>query len=100
MLPYLLSDAKEMRYLRFSIVVLILLLIFVIEPNNLQVTYNSFDLLDGGSIKVVFISDIHNSFSDKGYFDRIVDLVNEQDADIILIGGDFIDGIGEDWKKN
>lgn len=70
----------------------ILIDILIIEPNNLTLTENTFDILDGDhNIKIVFFSDIHIGQQRPGYLEEIVAKVNAQNPDIILVGGDNID---------
>ncbi|MCX6153431.1 MAG: metallophosphoesterase [Candidatus Kapabacteria bacterium] len=44
------------------------------------------------NLKIAFVSDIHlGAIVDNGFVKKIVDLLNEQNADIILLGGDTLD---------
>ncbi|MFH1520639.1 MAG: metallophosphoesterase [Candidatus Micrarchaeota archaeon] len=63
----------------------------IIEPNNLLIRNNNFDIEGNYQIKVVFFSDIHIGQQRPGYLEDIVTKVNAQNPDIILIGGDIID---------
>lgn len=68
---------------------------FTIAPYDIQVTDNVFDLGlshdNGTPLRIVFISDIHDSYRNKIYMDRVIALVNGQRPDIILIGGDSVE---------
>lgn len=78
-------------FLLFLLFVVILIDMLIIEPNNLTLTENTFDILDGNhNIKIVFFSDIHIGQQRPGYLEEIVAKVNAQNPDIILIGGDNI----------
>lgn len=66
---------------------------------NITITENSFDLFDENiganeKIKIVFISDIHtkDSVKKQGYVDDVIRSLNAQEPDLILIGGDTVDG--------
>jgi len=84
---------KAWLFLLFYFLLVVYALVY--EPNNLIVTRNSFDLVDGSGgpvpVRVVFISDIHAGLQRDGYLDAVVDKVNEQEPDIVLIGGDVIE---------
>jgi uncharacterized protein len=82
---------KNWLFLSFYFLLIVYALAY--EPNNLIVTHNSFDLADGAAapIRIVFISDIHIGLQRDGWLDSVVDRVNEQEPDIVLIGGDFIE---------
>jgi len=84
--------------LRINLVIAFLILIFLfvavfIEPNRLVTTQNDFDLFGGqdGTVKIVFISDIHVISQEPGYLEDVVGKINEQKPDLILIGGDVIE---------
>jgi predicted MPP superfamily phosphohydrolase len=90
---------KAWLFLLFYFMFLIYALVY--EPNNLIVSRNSFDLLDGESrtIRIVFISDIHIGLQRDGWLDSVVDRVNEQKPDIVLIGGDFIEADSSELER-
>lgn len=73
---------------------IILLILFVwsffIEPNLLIVKHYKIEALKGR--KIVFVSDFHISKYGKRRLKRIVKLINKQNPDIVLSGGDFIKG--------
>ncbi len=63
---------------------------FVIEPNMIEV--NEIDISNAGTeMKIGFISDFQRQNSDPAFVQRVVDIMNEKDLDVILIAGDFID---------
>ena len=78
--------------LKTILIITLLLFIwsFFIEPNLLIVKHYKVEALSG--IKVVFVSDFHISKLQKGRLKRIVKLINKQNPDLILSGGDFIKG--------
>ena len=63
---------------------------FFIEPHLLVVKHYQVDSLKG--IRIVFASDFHISKFDRGRLRRVVKLINEQNPDIVILGGDFIKG--------
>lgn len=80
--------------LLFVLTLFISLLIWsvCIEPYILTVKHLSVkdDKLRG--LKIVFASDFHIKPYEKFRLQRIVKLVNKQNADIVLLGGDFVNG--------
>jgi predicted MPP superfamily phosphohydrolase len=100
-ISFILGDSPGARYARAAIVILILFYAVLFEPFNLQVTENTFDLFEeeGETVKVVFISDLHFTYKHPQHFQRIVQTVNAQDADLVLIGGDNADGLNGAWEK-
>jgi predicted MPP superfamily phosphohydrolase len=84
---------------KINLIIAFLILIFLfisifIFPNLLTITHNEFDLFSGNGemVKIAFISDIHVLFEKTGKLEEIVGKINEQKPDLILIGGDFIEG--------
>ena len=79
---------------------LILVFILIVEPGNLVLTENRFDLLGGSEpVKIVFISDIHAGLQKAGWLDSVVDRVNEQEPDVILLSGDYIESDASELEK-
>jgi len=68
---------------------------FTIAPYGIQTTENAFDLglaRDGHApLRIVLISDIHDSYRNNGYMERVIAMVNGQHPDIILIAGDSVE---------
>lgn len=75
---------------------------FFVEPNRLvvkneSIVYENYQV--EGKLKVVQFSDVHlmGEHNNRGYtideFAKLVDKINEQDADIVLFTGDLIDKI-------
>ena len=77
---------------KFFLIVFIILYIwaFFIEPNLLVVKRYKSERFKGK--KIVFASDFHIGKGDLGRLRRIVKLINKQNPDIVLSGGDFIKG--------
>jgi len=68
---------------------------FFVEPGLLTVRHLEIKNT-GVHMKVVFMSDFQRGSSDPAFIARVVELANREDADIILLGGDFVDsGLSE-----
>ena len=68
---------------------------FFVEPGLLTVRHLEIKNT-GVQMKVVFMSDFQRGSSDPAFIARAVELANREDADIILLGGDFVDsGLSE-----
>lgn len=67
---------------------------FLIEPHLLAVKAYKIRAFDG--LKIVFASDFHISKFGQGRLERVVRLINKQNPDIVLLGGDFINGISNE----
>ena len=92
-------DSAIMRYLRAAIIIIIVIFVLFIEPYNLQVTENSFDLFDGNNaIQVVFIADTQDAYHHPEYFERVIEAVNAREPDLILLGGDNVE-IADEWNR-
>lgn len=80
------------KFLIFLIVIFTILFIwgFFIEPNLLVVTKIKAKNL--GVNKIVFVSDFHISKFERNRLRKIVKLINKQNPDVVLSGGDFIKG--------
>ncbi len=63
-----------------------------IEPENIKITNYTIqdDKLSG--LKVVFASDFHIRPQQEKQLEKVVNLINSQDADIVLSAGDFVNG--------
>ena len=63
---------------------------FVIEPNIIKL--NELNISNTGTeMKIGFISDFQRQNSDPVFVQRVVDIINEENLDILIIAGDFID---------
>jgi predicted MPP superfamily phosphohydrolase len=93
-------DAKGL-----AIILLISFFLFdslIIEPNNLTITHNDFDLsggTNGSGIRIAFISDLHIGQQRAGYLEEVVGKINALEPDIVLIGGDSIEGDETELEK-
>jgi uncharacterized protein len=92
------------KRVRISFVVLLLIMAglgswaFLIEPNRLIVNQQSIQIENWppqlSSLRIAMIADIHtdNLFIDERKLQRIVELTNAQNPDLILLLGDFMKG--------
>lgn len=61
----------------------------LIEPNMIEV--NEIDIHDTGTdMKIGFISDFQRRDDNPAFMQRVVDIMNEKDLDVVLIAGDII----------
>ena len=69
-----------------------------VREMNLQINKE----IPGGNLKVVLVSDIHlGMMISNGKLDRMVNLINSQNADLVLMAGDVFDeDLGPVIKKN
>lgn len=63
---------------------------FLIEPSIIDVTETNISDT-GREMKIGFIADFQRKNTDPVFVQRVVDILNEKDLDLILIGGDFVD---------
>ena len=77
-------------------IVLFLLLIFIwsvfIEPNILTTKHLTVKDESLKGLKIVFASDFHIKFYETFRLRRIVKKINQQNPDIVLLGGDYVNG--------
>lgn len=78
--------------LKYFLIVLILLFVwsYFIEPNLLVV--KKYKIKELGSTKIVFVSDFHIAKNETKRLRKIVKLINNQNPDLVLSGGDYIKG--------
>ncbi len=63
---------------------------FFIEPNLLIVRSITIEDSDLSGIRVAYLCDLHISQKGKNYALKVIEKVNEQNPDIILLGGDYV----------
>ncbi len=63
---------------------------FIIEPNIIVI--KKYKIKNLGINKIVFVSDFHISKTEKRRLKKIIKLINKQNPDLVLSGGDFIKG--------
>ena len=64
---------------------------FKIEPNLLEIKDYKLNNDKLAGLKIVYATDFHIAKSDTKRLNRIIEAINSQKADLILLGGDFID---------
>lgn len=77
---------------KFFLIIFVLFFIwsFFIEPSLLIV--KQYKIKEFKDIKIVFASDFHIAKNEKNRLQKIVNMINEQEADLVILGGDFIKG--------
>ena len=63
-----------------------------IEPNKLEVTNYIIQDKDLNGIKIVFAGDFHIKPHQQKRLEKIIDLINSQNPDLVLSAGDFVSG--------
>lgn len=76
----------------FVVAVLLAVWAFGFEPNMLKVTTYRVAKTELSGLKIVFASDFHIAPKHEKRLKKIVQKINEQNADLILLGGDFVKG--------
>lgn len=62
----------------------------LIEPNFIQV--KSIQIANTGTnMTIVFLADFQRRDADPGFVEKVVKMVNEQNPDLILLGGDYVE---------
>lgn len=74
---------------------------FAAAPYGLQVTEGNYTLFDGSGepVKVVLISDTEHAYHSPQYSARAVSLINAQEPDIVLLGGDYAESEERGWEQ-
>ena len=81
------------KKLIFSILtILIIFYSFMIEPNRLIVKNVTVKDLELAGMRVVLVGDYHIEPNQRKRLKRLVNLINEQNADLVLSVGDFVAG--------
>ena len=63
-----------------------------IEPNKLEVTNYTLQDKELSGVKIVFASDFHIKPHQQNCLEKIVNLINSQNPDLVLSAGDFVSG--------
>ena len=80
-----------MKYLIFLFLFLLIYSVFV-EPNILTVRKIKLNNEALKGLRIVFVSDLHIKPYERFRLKRIVKKINAQNADIVLLGGDYVSG--------
>jgi predicted MPP superfamily phosphohydrolase len=93
-------DSIYISFLRMILIIFLIIYGILVEPFNLEVTENTFDLFedDDGRVKVVLISDTQDAYNNPEYFQLSIDTINAQEPDIVLITGDIVEA-NDDWEN-
>lgn len=73
-------------------IIFILVWAFYIEPNILEVKHYEIRNNKLAGIRIVFASDFHLKNSEEKKLEKIVKKINKQNPDLVLLGGDFVNG--------
>ena len=65
---------------------------FFVEPSKIRVTKYRIENKALRGVRVVFFSDLHVRPGDYTKLKNVVKLVNEQDPDVVLVGGGYLNG--------
>lgn len=65
---------------------------FKIEPNLLEIKHYFIKNKNLNGLRIVYAVDFHIAKHDKKRLEKIIEIINDQNADLILLGGDFIKG--------
>lgn len=65
---------------------------YFIEPNKLDITHYKLEDKELSGIKVVFATDFHVRKYQAKKIEKLVDLINSYNADLVLSSGDFVAG--------
>lgn len=74
------------------IVIIVLFWSVIVEPNILTVTHLKIKDSRLKNLRIVFASDFHIKPYEAMRLSRIVKLINKQNPDIVLLGGDYVNG--------
>src|SRR5687768_11264617 len=69
-----------------------------IEPAWIETTFTELEW-NGPRLRIVFLSDLHARPNGHGRTRRVVRRANVVHPDVVLIGGDFIEGLDPDPRK-
>ena len=80
------------KFLLLFIIILLAIYSFFIEPDILMVKHYKINDNALRGIKIVFASDFHIKPNQAKRLNKVVNLINEQQPDIVLSVGDFVNG--------
>lgn len=83
-----------MKFVLFLLITTIFLLFWsvIVEPNILTVTHLKIKDNRLKNLKIVFASDFHIKPYEITRLNRTIKLINKQNPDIVLLGGDYVNG--------
>ena len=82
------------NFLKLILIIVILLAgySYFIEPNKLEVTNYTIQDKELSGIKIVFASDFHIKPYGQKRLEKVVEIINAQNPDIVISAGDFVCG--------
>ena len=83
------------KYLLITLFIITLLLAgysYFIEPNKLEVTNYTIQDKELSGVKIVFASDFHIKPYGQKRLEKIVEIINKQNPDVVVSAGDFVCG--------
>ncbi len=92
------NSNKIKKYILKSIILAAITIIaicvwsFFVEPQLMIVKHYKIKDEKLCGLRIVFASDFHLKMNDDKKLDRIIKKINSQNADIVLLGGDFVNG--------
>ncbi len=81
-----------------ALLVYVLFRSFFIEPNSLVTTNYKIENADLAGVRLAFLSDLHLRKNDYNKLNKIAMMTNKQHPDVIILGGDFLNG--QNYKKS
>lgn len=88
-----------MKNLNFIIIIILFILLgcysLFIEPNKLKVNYYTIKDAHLKDIKIVFASDFHIKPHQQKRLEKVIELINAENPDLVLSVGDFVSGHNE-----
>ena len=72
--------------------IILVLYSYFVEPNRLEIKNYKIQDRELSGVKIVFASDFHIKPNQEKRLGKIVEMINAQNPDIVLYGGDFMSG--------
>lgn len=85
---------KKIFFLFIFLISSVFLYAILVEPYRLEITHYKLPNKDLAGIKLVFVSDLHfGNYVFENYRSyKIIEAINSQQADVVLLGGDYVNG--------
>lgn len=89
-------ESHKMKNLKFIILIILFILLgcysVFVEPNKLEVNHYKIQDAQLKDLKIVFASDFHIKPYQQKRLDKVVELINAENPDLVLSVGDFVSG--------
>lgn len=95
-----LSQKSYIQRFIFFFASFILIWAFCIEPNIITTQYYKIKDNNLSGIRLVFASDLHLKKNHGKRLLRIISKINSLNADVVILGGDYVDGINPESSMN